>query len=95
MEEAAESAPFLGGGGGGESVREAEGIPERVRGGSEGGGGVGGGAAADPTMGMRGRTQMMRIRSSDLLSKSRVRPKLVKSAIKLTTPKPNFEFTKG
>ena len=37
MEEAAESAPFLGGGGGGESIREAEGIPERVRGGSEGG----------------------------------------------------------
>lgn len=37
MEEAAESAPFLGGGGGGESIEEAEGIPERVRGGSEGG----------------------------------------------------------
>ena len=38
--------------------------------------------------------QTMRIRSSDLLLKS-VRQKLVKSAIKLTTPKPNFEFTKG
>ena len=39
-------------------------------------------------------TQMMKIRSCDLLLKS-VRQKLVKSAIKLTTPKPNFEFTKG
>ena len=39
MEEAAESAPFLfgGAGSGGESTLEAEGIPERVRGGSEGG----------------------------------------------------------
>lgn len=39
MEEAAESAPFLfgGAGSGGERTLEAEGIPERVRGGSEGG----------------------------------------------------------